>query len=357
MREIQYRSFSWNTHKKNWRINRPNLCQFELTFRCALHCRHCYSDCYNKLTYLKKELNTKEVRLILDGVYRAGIIWLCFTGGDPLAHKDFLDIYSYVKDKGFIIIVFTSGYLLNEEIVKYFKRKPPFVIELTLNAITEDLYERIAQVEGSFRKVMEGLDLILKAKLPLKIKTQVTQDNLEELTQIKKFIENLGLKFRPSYLLYPRLNGDLTPCNLRISPQEILNLNGNRRSLDDDCRLLPITDYPASPAGRRLPITDLFPCAIGGGDGIYIDPYGNVFLCNLIRKPSFNLLKLKIDIKYAQEQLLSLVRERKFITSSKCRNCNLRSFCMICPGKAYLETGDEEAPLEYYCRLTKETLK
>jgi hypothetical protein len=26
--------------------------------------------------------------------------------------------------------------------------------------------------------------------------------------------------------------------------------------------------------------------------------------------------------------------------------------CCLCPGKAYLEGGDMEAPLEYYCELT-----
>jgi len=300
-------------------------------------------------------LNTKEIKLILDKIYKTGVIWLCFTGGDPLIREDFLDIYSYAKDKGFIITVFTNGYSMTKEIAQCFRKRPPFVIEMTLNAVTEDVYEKISQVNGSFVEVMQGIDLILKAKLSLKIKTQVIRDNLEELAKIKKFIKGFGLKSWPNTDLYARLDGDVTPCNLRISLQEVLSLGGKAKT---DC----LNQINASnkhnknnkisePNGLNESGDYLFRCTIGGGDGINIDPYGNTFLCNLIRKPVFNLLKL--DVKYAQNKLLSLVRGRKFATDSKCRGCQLREFCLWCPGRAYLETGNMEAPVGYYCQLAK----
>lgn len=344
MQEIQYKRFSWKTHKKNWLLRRPNVCQFELTFACGLRCKHCYTDCYNRPAYLKKELDTQEVKFILDKVYKAGVVWLCFTGGDPLTRQDFLDIYSYAKDKGFIVTVFTSGYSVSREIVKYLKKRMPFVIEMTLNAATKESYEKISQVKGSFEKVMEGINLITKFKLPLKIKTQITQDNLGEVSKIKKFIQGRGLNFRPSIDLHARLNGDLTPCNLRISSNEILSLDGVKHIPDNDCRLSP-------PTAHRQPPTNLFNCAIGGGDGFHVDPYGNTFSCNLLRKPSFNLLK--VDVEYALDRLLPLVRDKKFTRDSECNGCNLREFCRSCPGRAYVETRDMQAPIEYYCELAK----
>ncbi len=349
MEEIQYKAFSLRTHKKNWRIKRPNVCQFELTFRCGLRCRHCCTDCYNKEEDIKRELTTSHVKLIIDKVYNSGVIWLCFTGGDPLTRQDFLELYSYAKAQGFLITIFTNAYSMTEEIIKYLKKKPPFVIEMTLNAVTKESYEKISQVEGSFEKVMQGLNLILKAKLPLKIKTQITRDNLGEIPDIKKFIEGLGLKFRPSSDLQPRLNGDLTPCNLRITSQEALSLNGKRQIVKDDCQLLPHTAH-------RTPHTDLFQqCSVGGGDCFLIDPYGNTFPCALIRKPVFNLLK--VDIGYAINRLLPQVRNRKFVTDSKCNGCNLREICFWCPGRAYVEKGDMETRIEYYCQLAEETAK
>jgi MoaA/NifB/PqqE/SkfB family radical SAM enzyme len=269
-------------------MRRPNVCQFELTFGCGLHCGHCYSDCYNRPEYIKRELATGEVKLILDKVYEAGVNWICFTGGDPLTRQDFLDIYSYTKAKGFIVTIFTNSYSMNKELAGHLRKKPPFVIEMTLNAVTKDLYEKISQVKGSFEKMIDGIKLILKAELPIKIKTQVTKDNLGEISRVREFIEGLGLRFRPSYDLHARLNGDSMPCNLRILPNEI-GANG------DKC----------AKTKNRIPNASLFRCAIEGGDGIQIDPYGNIFACTLMRKPDFDLLKF--DIGYATDKLLSMV--------------------------------------------------
>lgn len=342
MKEIQYKTFSWQAHEKNWKLKRPNVCQFELTFRCGLHCKHCYADCYNHPSYIKKELNTYEVKIILDKAFEAGIIWLCFTGGDPLTRKDFLDIYSYAKEKGFIVTIFTSAYSMTKEITDYLQKNPPFVIEMTLNGVTKETYEKISQVKGSFDKAMDGLKLILNAKIPLKIKTQVTKDNLKEIPLIKNFIEDLGINFRPNHVLYARLNGDLAPCNLRISSEEILQFNGRKKESKNDCQLSHDTDKLKSDV-------NLFNCAIGGGDGINIDPYGNMFPCSLIRKPVFNALES--DISYAADKLTAWVKEKKITKDSKCKLCNLRESCLWCPGRALIETGDMGTPIPYYCEL------
>jgi radical SAM protein with 4Fe4S-binding SPASM domain len=349
--EIRYKSFSCQTHKKNWRQQKPNVCQFELTFGCGLHCKHCYVDCYNKGKLLKKELNTGQVKLVLDKVRSAGALWLCFTGGDPLVRKDFLNIYAYAKDKGFIVTVFTNAYSMTEKIVKCLKNKPPFVIEVTLNAVTKDTYEKISQVKGSFQKAMRGVELIQKAKLPFKLKTQVTRDNLKEVPAIKQFVEGLGLRFRSSEDLHARLNGDLSPCKLRITPEESFNLRGEKHLPpdDEDC-LSPRTDNRAPTTAHRQPRTALFRCAAGGGDGINIDPYGNAFICNLLRKPAVNLLECGIED--AMLQLLPLARKKKFLSASKCRDCKSRDNCHWCPGRAYVETGNMEKAIEYYCALT-----
>jgi len=352
MREIQYKTFSFRAHQNNWLSKKPSVCEFELTFKCALHCRHCYSDCYNKIQYLRKELNTQEVKIILDKLYKRGVLWLCFTGGDPLAREDFLEIYSYAKEKGFIITIFTSGYYINEKMVRYLKQSPPFVIELTLNAINKKLYERISQVKDSFLRVKQAIKLILKAKLPLKIKTQVTQDNLKEIPKIKSFLKRLGLKFISSYILYPRLNGDLTPCNLRVLPEEILRLNQRHKNLSFcEYHLEKETNDRISKIKYRKLNPKLFFCAVGGGDGFRIDPYGNIFLCSLIRDYKFNLLK--VDIDYALNKLLPFFRKRRFLTESACRYCPSKEFCGWCPGRAYLEKADMELPIEYYCRLAE----
>ena len=310
---------------------------------------------------MKRELTTTQVKFVIDKIYDSGAIWLCFTGGDPLTRPDFLDIYSYAKDKGFLITIFTNAYSMSKRIANYLKKRPPFVIEITLNAISKKLYEFISQIKGSYDKTTEGLNLILERNLPLKIKTQMTKDNLKELPKIKEFIEKLGLNFRPSAFLHARLDGDLFPCSLRIRPEEVIRLD-RRVDLDSIKEECGSTDNQANEqnglnehnGNNRLNVLNkrndyLFRCAIGGGDGIHIDPYGNIIPCNCIREPKMNLLKESIE--GARRNILDWVRGRKVNADSKCKNCSIKDLCYNCSGKALLETGNLEGQSEWCCEL------
>ncbi len=344
MKVSPYKDFSLKLHHGFSRNQSPATCQFELTFACGLHCRHCYTDCYNRPRYLKKELSTKKVKFILDRLRSNGILWLCFTGGDPLMREDFLELYSYARSSGFIITIFTSAYSINGKICSFFKENLPFQIEITLNAAAEGAYEMISQVRGSFKKVMRGIDLILKAGLPLKIKTDVMKSNAGELPKIKDFLKNLGLRFWPNIFLHGGLDGNLTGPLLRISPQEVLR-NKKKASSKAEER--------ASTLDLRPPFKteQLFRCAITGGGGIYIDPYGNTFPCNYIRKPSVSLLEK--DVLVARRIILEWIRTRKFGMDSECMTCAVRADCNICPGRAILETKKLDSKISWFCELAR----
>ena len=351
MEETQYKNFSLKTHKKNWKARNLNVCQFELTFKCGLHCRHCYSDCYNKPSLVKKELNTSQVKTLIDKVFDLGVLWFCFTGGDPLERPDFLELYAYAKEKGFIVTVFTSGISLTKEIVKVFTKTPPFVIEMTLNGATKETYETVTRVRGSFEKAMRGLELMLKYNLPLKVKTMATKQNFKELLEIKEFLDERNIMFRPSSLLHARLNGDKGPCDLRLSKDEINEIDkmfGVKSSKEDENhKTKQAKNKPLPKSNNRL-----FRCAFGSSDGINIDPYGNMFPCSCIRKPVVNFLNSSPrKIKEAIFKTYPAMAHAEFETDSKCRSCSYIDICPKCPGKALLETGDMEARINDFCKL------
>lgn len=340
MRQLQYKKFSLNAHRKNWRVKSPNVCQFELTFKCGLHCRHCYTDCYNNDERVKDEIDTNGAKLILDKAFDLGALWLCLTGGDPLEREDFLEIYSYAKDKGFIVTIFTTGYSMTKKIADYLAKKPPFVIELTINGAAEKTYEEITQIKGSYRKALNGLDLILKRNLPLKVKTMATKQNFTELEDIKKFLQQRKIKFRPSFLLHAKLNGDIGPCGLRLEPEDFADTGARE---DKVC----FNSKGNAPQNNRF-----FNCAFGGGDGINIDPYGNIFPCSCIRKPAIDFLNSSLGaVREFMFNGIVSISKQEFKKDSKCGRCKFLDKCLRCPGRALLETGELDAPIDYFCKL------
>lgn len=342
MKKIQYKDFSLKLHQRKWNQNKPNVCQFELTFACPLHCRHCHTDCYNNPKDLKNELTTKDVIFLLDKVYDSGVFWLCLTGGDPMARVDFLEIYTYARRKGFLVTIFTSAILITEEIADYFKKITPFCVELTLNGVTKKTYESVSGIKDSFRKAMSAIHRLKERNIPFKIKTQVMNLNVHEIDRIKYFTEGLGLTFRPSSLVFARLNRDITPCSLRISPERALEIQRkfNTNSMDKEEM---IEFIHCRPQDSR----NLFRCA-AGADTFHIDPYGNMFLCSTVREPSVNLLQNEIADGF---KLFKNIKSQEFKTDSKCKDCSIWHLCLRCPGRAYLETGNIEAPVEYFCEL------
>jgi MoaA/NifB/PqqE/SkfB family radical SAM enzyme len=123
----------------------------ELTFRCNLQCAHCYCNLpLNDQDAINKELSTEKVCDILDQIADAGCLWLLLTGGEPLVRRDFLEIYTYAKKKGFMISLFTNGTLLTEKMADYLAEYPPFILEITLYGVTKETYESITGLIKTF---------------------------------------------------------------------------------------------------------------------------------------------------------------------------------------------------------------
>jgi radical SAM protein with 4Fe4S-binding SPASM domain len=338
MRAKEYLDFSMRVHEKGAR--RPMVGQFELTHRCNLRCRHCYIV----RDATRAELTHEEICRIIDEIHKEGCLWLCLTGGEPLMREDFLDIYSYAYQKGFIITVFTNGTLLDEKTAKYLSRHPPFCIEMTLNGVTKKTYELITQVQDTFQKAMRGIGLIRKYKLPFKLKSQVITLNVHELALIREFYQEIGVDFRCGTLIDPRMNGSAEPCSLRLPVDQIADLRDRHEACNQR------DEVEDNLLRKKVNSDALFRCP-GGTWSFYVNPYGELFFCNSLRKPSFQLRKE--SFRKGFYQFFSQIRSQKFKTDSPCRKCPLRSVCLWCPGKAYLETGDMEAPIEYYCQLAK----
>lgn len=332
--------------------------QIELTYRCSLNCIHCYcKDITQIQDTQKQELTTAELKRILDELQSEGCIWLIFTGGDPLIREDFLELYAYAKGKGFMITLFTNALGFTKKIIDYLVKSPPYSIEITLNGITKDTYEAITQVEGSFLKAMKTVKLLAEKKLPLILKTNCLKQNKHQIAKIKSFAEKIlgkpqGDRHRFKYdpMIYPRFNGDRTPAKFRLSFKELLEARRQDTDIYQEYR----KDLQGVLPPLKREASFLYQCNSWKGY-FFINPYGRLKFCIMSEKYSVDLRTT--SFKEGFYELFPKVLKERFKTNSKCQNCRLRPICEWCPAKAYLETGDEEAPVPYYCRLAEETVK
>jgi len=355
IKQEEYKDFSLDFHRKL--LYKPLVALMELTFRCPLHCEYCYCDCYNKPEAKEKELSTIQIMKIMDKCKADGCIWFCFSGGEPMIREDFLELYTYARKKGFLVIIFTPLVLMNKDILETFREMPPFNIETSLNAATPQGFREITKTDF-FKSQIAAIKKLLESGLPVKVKTVVTRQNVEELDRIKGMVEGLGLQFRFFTKITARVNGDTHPCTLRLTPEEAAKINKQYGSFEFKESVRPYYAKGINPddIGEECETDKLFTCAVGEFS-YTISPAGKMFICHLLRSINYDLLKKRNTVREGFYKLREKLHHMKFETDSKCKGCKLRFICGWCPGIAILEKRALEKDIGYFCQLSKATLK
>ena len=345
---IDYSSWSLGVKQRVGVRRVPLAGTLELTRRCNHRCRHCYNNLpAGDAAAEAQELGTSEVRRILDEMAASGCVWLLFTGGEIFLRPDFLEIYIYAKEKGFLITLFTNGTLITPQLADEMERRRPFAIEITLYGATPETYERVTGVPGSFGRCLQGIRYLRDRGLPLKLKSMVLTLNRREVWDMKRLAEEeLGLSFRFDAMLNPRCDCSQSPLAVRLSPEEVVALD-----LMDPERINALREFAGRFSQTRTighQSDRLYVCG-GGAYSFAVDPYGCLRMCVLSPEEGFDLRRGSFQAGW--DQFLSRERDRKIDRKSKCVRCALRLLCGMCPANGALECGDPQQPVDFLCRV------
>ena len=348
MESQSYGEFSLGLHRKAVTQRIPINGTIEVTRRCPLTCAHCY----NNLPMGDREARLGELSFdehchLVDEITEAGCLWLLYTGGEILARKDFLEIYTYAKQKGLLITLFTNGTLITSRVADHLAKWRPFAIEITLYGRTKETYERLTGIPGSYEQCMRGIHLLKERGLPLKLKTVAVTINRHEVWDMKRFAEEeLGLEFKFDAMMNPRIDCSQSPLSVRLRPEEVVALD-----LKDPKRVAEWQRFAKQfngPVHTPEQSDQLYHC--GGGVGSFaIDPHGKMSICVLSHFDTYDLRKGSFQEGW--DDFLHKVRLKKITYMTKCVACEIKSLCGMCPANGELEHGDPEKPVDFLCHV------
>src|SRR5436305_1836133 len=346
MNSVSYGEFSLALHNHFAQERVPLEISLEVTRRCPLECQHCYNNlAMGDLAARKRELTKEEYAGILSELADMGVIWLLFTGGEIFARKDFLDIYSCAKQKGFLITLFTNGILINEKVAEYLREYPAFGIEITLYGRTKETYEAMTQLPGSYDRCLRGIRLLLDRGLSLKLKTVATSINKHEVISMREFADQeLGVEFKFDSLINPRIDCSQSPLGVRLSPEEVVTLDMHWPKVAAEHRSGLVREQQSMPGPR----SSVYSCG-GGLKAFAVDPYGQMSICVLSHQDSYDIRGG--SVREGWEHFLLSVRRRERKQLTKCLSCRIRSVCTMCPANGELENGDPESPVDFLCEV------
>ncbi len=348
MDQLSYGAFSADLHQRQSGQRAPMQVSIEVTRRCPLECQHCYNNLpMGDQDARSREMTTEEHFKMLDELVDMGCFWLLYTGGEIFARKDFLEIYTYAKKKGFLITLFTNGTLINEKIADYLVEWPPFSIEITLYGRTRETYEALTQIPGSYDRCLRGIKLLRERGLPLKLKTVATSINKHEVTAMRQFAEEeLGVEFKFDGQVNPRIDCSQSPLAVRLTPEEVVALDMNAPKGVTEYQRLAKRDLENPP---NLAKHDTVYFCGGGMNSFAINAHGEMGICVISQQDTFRVQEA--GLKRVWEESLLQLRTRKRTQVTKCVQCRIQSLCGMCPANGEMENGDKESPVEFLCNV------
>ncbi len=343
----------FSNHQKS---SMPSRLDMELTERCNNNCIHCYiNQEENNKELIDKELTTKALKDIITKAANIGVMSIRFTGGEPLLRTDFKEIYLFTKQLGIKITLFTNATLIDKEMSELFKRYPPGdKIEVTLYGLSKRKYEKISRKPGTYKKAMNGINLLLDAKIPFIIKSiYITgkQEEIKKFEEFSKLIPHMDRNPIFSMNFDLRARRDSTKKNdfiksLRTSPEDTIRIIARKKQEYKNS----MKEFVAKFMG---PAKDsIFSCGCGKGGSI--DAYGFLQPCLLMRHPDtvYDLKNGTFEEAFDSFfKTLRTIRSTNLEYLEKCAKCFLDGLCERCSAKSWMEHGKLDTPVDYYCEI------
>lgn len=310
-------------------------CLLEITDVCNFRCKHCYVD---KTTF--RTLPYEKIISIAKDLKNVNCNMITLTGGEIFLHPEFIDIYNYLYDEGFIISLNTNGSLITPKILKLLTLKKPYKLEISLYGHDPKTYEGFTKNGEAFDAVIENIKLLRKNNITTILKSVITNTNKDHFNQIKEIADDLGCRFRSDYIAFPQINSGLSTNPEQISIDNIIN--HLKTFSNADAHFIKLFN-----GGVNKYKYNLFKCK-RNDDTIFIDSKMNASMCLCMQDFSikYNLGKLTNSILELRK-----LKSLKLPASSQCLNCNKISLCRYCPGKFFMSTKSLYKHPSMFCEL------
>jgi radical SAM protein with 4Fe4S-binding SPASM domain len=353
------------------RLKAPVSVVWSLSYKCNLHCMHCYqnaSQCSSDELTLDEQLN------VVDQLAQAGVSLVVLSGGEPLANPNLGTLIEKIKKQKMAVSIDSNGVLLDRDIVHRLRQLGVNSVELSLDSATAEAHDRFRGSDGAFEKTLNAIELCSDAGIFTTVATTATKLNRNESAELISLARSRGAERVVFFDLIPAGRGREIQ-DLRLSRVELIQLMALVRNECSGEKSEVFTELPQyvvySSAGdgesisdnteralsiERFTLSSFFDCAgqgniyrkfaeyLGGcpAGRIYcnIQPNGNVTPCMFM--PEYpvagNLRNQSFEEIWNSPVFLAL-RKRESL-KGKCQDCRFVVICGGCRAKAAAYEGD-----------------
>lgn len=193
------------------------------SMRCNLRCKGCYAADYSK----EQGLSFEEVDRIVGEARDLGVHYMIVLGGEPFFVDFMYKIYEKYDDVMFT--PFTNGTLFNDEVAERLAKLGNVMPMFSLEGFEEETDRR--RGKGTFKKVMNGMDLLRERGIPFGVSSATSTHNMEKVSS-DEFIDMLTKKgARMSWYFIYMPVGENPNVDDMLTPEQRIELGRRTRKI------------------------------------------------------------------------------------------------------------------------------
>jgi len=295
--------------------------QWHITQVCDLHCKHCYDRSDRSPLTLEQAVRVlDDLRAFCRDRRVRGAV--SFTGGNPLLHPQFNEIYRAAADRGFVTAILGNP-APRGRIEEIMAIQQPVFFQVSLEGLRE--HNDNVRGAGHFDRIMAFLDVLRELGIYSMVMLTLTRDNMDEVIPLAELLREKADVFHFNRLA---LFGE--GANLKLPDR-----TRYRKFLEDylaAAETNPVMGIKDNLINilRREKGVDLFGGCAGYGCGAAFNflsllADGAVHACRKLPSPIGNLHCQSLAAIYDCEEA-----RRYRLGPSACRDCEVRPACGGC---------------------------
>lgn len=160
----------------------PLAVLLEITHRCPLQCPYCSNPV--ELDRGSTELTTEEWKKVLSELAELGVLQVHFSGGEPTARKDIVELVQHATDVGLYSNLITSAVLLTRDKLSALADAGLSHVQISFQGNEPNVADRVAGLKDAHRKKLEVAKWTRELELPLTVNAVMHRQNLHQLPDI-----------------------------------------------------------------------------------------------------------------------------------------------------------------------------
>ena len=304
------------------RKNHLRYVRLEITRSCNLNCKFCYLDKDNA------KIDKDRFTRLLDELVEMGVFTITFTGGEPFVEKDIFSFIEQARDKGFRLIIFTNGTMINRDTAQWLFDYGVTDINLSLYGASEETYENFTG-KRMFQKTFQAIKCLVAAHIKTTVFFSINKITWKDTPEVKNLFKDMdNINFMFSTRICPSRKRNFSPLEYALLLEEIIpKLNEWGIEVSEHKRPAEV------PAQMRLPI----PCQ-AGIERCDIAADGGVLPCAIYPVEVGNIYQQSLKEIWCKSEYLIRLRKLKLEDFVDCNICNYQGVCQLrCPAFSVAE--------------------